>query len=277
TLLGTLAADSLQEVERPAYVERILAYMRKAARESKVHTRWTHPDPDYEDALEKFVRVVLTPGPHNLFLDDLQALADTLAWFGAFNSLATVLLKFSCPGVPDLYQGQERIHLTLVDPDNRAPVDYDRLGLMLTTLQSLDPSGAIDLLADAQDGRAKMWITWRMLSLRRDRELLFRDGDYTALATSGSATAHIVAFKRQHRNDVLIVLVPRLLATLMEQKRELPLGPEVWGDTRVAVELPDGTRLTDVLTGAELPVRDGQIRVSAAFATLPLAALIFTS
>lgn len=274
TLLGTLPVGELDAPGCATYADRIVRYMLKAARESKVHTRWTHPDTAYESALEQFVRKALTPGPHNPFLDDLRALVATVAWFGAFNSLCLTLLKFTCPGVPDLYQGQERISLTLVDPDNRGAVDYGALTGMLDELQAMDAAQAGDLLADPQDGRAKLWLTWRLLSLRRDQHALLRDGDYAALATSGAGAAHAIAFARRHADTTLVVLAPRLTARLMDQRLQIPVGDAVWTDTRVTVDLPDGARLTDALTGVTLQVENGQITLGKAFARLPLAALV---
>jgi len=274
TLLGTFPVGGLDTVTQETYVQRIVRYMHKAAREAKVHTRWTVPDAAYEQALEDFVRGVLQPGPANAFLHDLQALTSTLAWFGAFNSLTLTLLKYSCPGVPDLYQGLETLQLTLVDPDNRASVDHDALREMLTTLQALAPGQAPGLLERPEDGRAKMWITWRMLSLRQQHADLLRDGDYTALATGGAAAAHLIAFVRRLGAASLIVLAPRLLARLMQQRCELPVGAEVWSDTHVELDLPHGTRLTDVLTGSITEVRHGQLALAQTFAAFPMAVFV---
>ncbi|MCW5642501.1 MAG: malto-oligosyltrehalose synthase [Rhodoferax sp.] len=275
TLLGTLPVGGLDDAQaRETYVLRIVRYMHKAAREAKVHTRWTVPNTAYEDALEHFVRGLLRPGPHNPFLDDLRALTASLAWFGAFNSLALAMLKFSCPGVPDLYQGMETLQLTLVDPDNRSPVDHARLAGMLDALRRHDPGQAASLLAHPEDGRAKMWVTWRMLTLRRQRPELLRDGDYTALATTGAAADHVIAFRRGLGDTSLIVLVPRLLARLMELRNVLPVGTDVWTDTGVELDLPDGTRMTDTLTGRTIEVQAGRIGVAQAFAHFPMAAFV---
>ncbi len=274
TLLGTYPTQPMDDAQRATYAARIVLYMHKAARESKVRTRWTHPDPAYEAALERFVRQLLTPDPHHPFLDDLRSLVATVAWFGAFNSLCLALLKFSCPGVPDLYQGQERINLTLVDPDNRGAVDYDVLARMLDFMQTMDPAQAGDLLADPGDGRAKMWITWRMLALRRAHGDLLRDGNYTPLVATGAGAGHLIAFTRRHGASTLVVLVPRLLARLLGLQSIRPVGAAVWSDTRVGVDLPEGTVLMDALTGARVQVDNGQIAVAAAFSRLPLAALI---
>ncbi len=274
TLLGTLPADGLPAQGDAAYVARIVAYMLKAAREAKVHTRWTLPDTAYEEALTQFIQAALRPGAKNYFLADLTAWTATVAWFGALNSMTLALLKFSCPGVPDLYQGMESLQWTLVDPDNRAPVDYPRLASMLKDMQASDPAMSASLLANPLDGRAKMWIVWRMLKLRKQHEALLRDGDYTALPVHGPAAAHVIAFARRLGNQTLVVLAPRLMARLMDQQPVLPVGPGPWADTWVETDLPDAIGLTDVLTGSRIVVQQGRILLAQAFASWPMAAWV---
>ena len=274
TLLGTLPAAGLSAATREPYCERIVEYMRKAARESKLHTRWTQPDEAYEGALEGFVRAVLRRQDGNRFVAELQALGATLAWFGALNSLSMTLLKFTSPGVPDLYQGHEVINLTLVDPDNRRSVDYAALDQTLQALEALDPAQVSTLMLTPHDGRAKLWITWRLLTLRRERPALFRDGDYRALEVSGAHAEHVVAFARRHEGATLVALSGRLFFRLLGEADRPPLGEAGWFDTRVALDLPDGTRLTNVLTHETLVVEHGHIALGAAFARLPTAALV---
>jgi (1->4)-alpha-D-glucan 1-alpha-D-glucosylmutase len=216
----------------------------------------------------------LRPDPDNAFLADLQAMTTTVAWFGAFNSMALALLKFSCPGVPDLYQGMETMQLTLVDPDNRTPVDHDGLRDLLATLSVQDPAQAPALLERPADGRAKLWITWRMLALRQQHAQLLRDGDYTALPTDGAAAQHLIAFTRRLDSAMLVVLVPRLLARLTHVQQVLPVGSAHWSDTSVGLDLPDGTVLTDVLTGHTVEVHHGRIAVALAFHAFPMAAYV---
>jgi len=308
TLLGTLPDSGLDAAGLEAYADRIVRYMLKAARESKVHTRWTHPDEAYEAALEGFVRKLLGHIEGNPFLDDVQALGSTLAWFGALNSLTLTVVKYASPGVPDLYQGNELMDLSLVDPDNRRPVDY---AMRLRWLEELEqrvfqsdaaqPSGvaalAQALAASPFDGRAKLWVTWRLLSLRREQAALFSDGDYVGLKVVGKHAAHVIAFSRSHEDQHLIVIAGRLFSCLDRSAssgeggdaagsaatapstsypatRALPLGEAVWGDT--GVTLPgwtDGARFENVLTGEVMVVTHGVIRLTHAFASFPAAAL----
>ncbi|MEO8524830.1 MAG: malto-oligosyltrehalose synthase, partial [Caldimonas sp.] len=274
TLLGTLPAGGLDAATLGAYRERMIEYMQKAAREAKLRTSWTAPDEAYEAAQRSFVEGLLGRVTPNLFLDDLSAQAARLAWFGGFNTLGTALLKFSSPGVPDIYQGHEVVNLTLVDPDNRQQTDYAALSARLAALEALDPQRAGDLVVAPHDGQAKLWIAWRLLGLRRQQPLLFRDGDYRPLKAAGAHARHVVAFARRHEGAMLVVVVARLVAGLLGEPDRAPCGASVWGDTEVEVELADGTRLRNVLDDGIVVVTGGRIALATAFARFPGAALV---
>ncbi|MEP7138435.1 MAG: malto-oligosyltrehalose synthase [Caldimonas sp.] len=274
TLLGTLPTGPLDDVAWAAYRGRIELYMQKATREAKLRTSWTSPDAGYEAALQRFIGLLLGDEAGREFRDDLVVQAGRLAWFGAFNSLSTALLKFTSPGVPDIYQGHEVVNLTLVDPDNRRPVDYSALSSELAALERLDPGDAGTLLEAPHDGRAKLWLAWRLLAVRRERPELFRDGGYRALKVEGPQAVHVVAFSRRHGDALLVTLAGRLFARLLGEPDRAPCGDAVWGDTAVEVGLPDGTRLRNIVDGATLVVVDGRIRLGAAFARFPAAALL---
>ncbi|MEO6031937.1 MAG: malto-oligosyltrehalose synthase [Burkholderiaceae bacterium] len=280
TLLGTLPVAGLDDASLDAYRERIEHYALKAAREAKLHTSWISPDAGYEAALAAFVRSVLVRVRPNPLLTDLQAQAATLAWFGALNSLSMVLLKYTSPGVPDLYQGNELMDLSLVDPDNRRPVDYGLRARWLDELAALDASGSpasgLGLLLRApHDGRLKLWITWRLLALRVRMPELFRDGGYLAITVDGARSEHVIAYQREHEGQRLFAVAARLFARLGPQPGEPPLGEAAWGDT--SIELPmlaEGTRLRNLLTGETHEVVGGVVRLAQLFATLPVAALV---
>jgi (1->4)-alpha-D-glucan 1-alpha-D-glucosylmutase len=221
TLLGTLPAGGLDEAALPAYRERITLYMQKAAREAKRHTRWTKPSQPYEEALAGFIGALLDRVQDNTFLDELQALAAELAWFGALNSLSLTILKYGSPGVPDLYQGNELMDLSLVDPDNRRPVDFAVRARWLEELAGWPESAEGNLASRVQalagsphDGRAKLWIIWRLLSLRRAQPALFREGGYRGIEATGERAAHVIAFERRHGDQALLVLAVRLPRTV---------------------------------------------------------------
>jgi (1->4)-alpha-D-glucan 1-alpha-D-glucosylmutase len=283
TLLGTLPPGGLDEASAPAYAERIWQYMQKAAREAKLRTRWTQPDPAYEAALEGYVRAVLSNMEEGACLPDIQRMADRLSWFGAWNGLTLTLLKYASPGVPDLYQGSELIELSLVDPDNRRPVDYamrqrrlDELRAMAGASQGADLAARVQALAAApHDGRAKLWFIWRLLSLRRAQPALFQEGRYEGLAAEGAMARHVVAFARRHEDEMLLVVAGRLFAGLSESAGTVPAlpGGGAWRDTvvRVPHEL-EGEVVENLLTGERLTVRGGALRLSEALRHVPWAA-----
>lgn len=281
TLLGTLPAGGLDEASIGPYRERIERYMIKAAREAKVHTSWINPNEDYENALTSFVRALLGAVRANPFLDDLQTQSQTTSWFGALNSLSMVLLKLASPGVPDIYQGNEIMDLSLVDPDNRRPVNYGLRAHWLAQMAALPGQGDITRRAAGfanapHDGKAKLWLTWRLLALRQEFALLFRDGAYTGLQSGGAQAAHVLAFERQHEGARVLCIAVRLFARLAGgQPGVLPLGAKVWQDTWVAVpELADGTQIENALTGETHIVENSRISMAQVFISFPAAALL---
>ncbi|HEV3459090.1 MAG TPA: malto-oligosyltrehalose synthase [Thermoanaerobaculia bacterium] len=204
----------------PLDAERATAYMEKAAREAKTHTSWTRPDPAWEAALRSFIAGVAADGE---FQSDLAELAAPLVAPGRINSLAQTLLKLTAPGTPDLYQGCELWTASLVDPDNRRPVDYALRRRLLARLPGATPE---EVLAGMEDGLPKLWLVRQALHLRRRRPRCFGPGaDHRPLPVSGGRAAHAVAFCRAGE---VVVMVPRLV---------LGLGGD-WGDT--TIELPTG-------------------------------------
>jgi malto-oligosyltrehalose synthase/4-alpha-glucanotransferase len=280
TLLGTFPPGEPDDAALEEYAGRIERYMVKAAREAKDRTSWINPNAEYEDALAKFVRALLGSAQHNPFLDELRAQAGALAWFGALNSVSMALIKYSSPGVPDLYQGNELIDYSLVDPDNRRPVDYVLRRRLLEEVRDLAQrpglaAAARALAAHPFDGRAKLLVTWRLLELRRELPALFADGAYEALEPGGAQAAHVLAYARRHDAGTLIVVAGRLFARLLGEPGRLPLDVAVWHDTHVAAGgLAEGTLLQNLLTGETVTVRDGRIALAHAFASFPGAALL---
>lgn len=246
-----------------AFRERILAYLQKATKEAKVHTSWINPDEGYDKGIENFINRSLDEKEGRRFLADLLPFASRIAYFGQFNSLAQLLLKLTSPGVPDIYQGAELWDLSLVDPDNRRPVDYDLRRRLLAELkdrvQAAGPAGlpglAGDLLAHSYNGQVKLYVTERVLSFRRDHAGLFAEGDYYPVETSGDKAAHVCAFSRSRAGETVLIVVPRLIVGLTGGQERPPLGAEVWGDTRL--HLPQelaGRPFVDIFTGQTLPV-----------------------
>lgn len=271
TLVG---AWPLADERHEEFTARIQAYMEKALREAKVHTSWINPNAAYDEAVRRFIAAALDPGPDNEFLRDIRAFASRIALPGMLTSIVQVVLKLTCPGVPDIYQGNESWDLSLVDPDNRRPIDYPRLRAMLESLRGAQPAS---LLREAADGRLKMFVTKTLLQLRRAGETFFREARYVPLAAFGDQRDHVICFARTAAGRVLIVAAGRFFAGL-NGPDGLPVGDEVWQES--AVVLPSdiqGAQFRDVLTGAVVrpAVYRGRslLPLSEAFAALPAAVL----
>lgn len=258
TLAGMLPGRVPDDQARSELVERVLAYLHKAVREAKLRTSWTDPDPAYEAALEGFVRGSMWDEG---FMADMCGFVDgSLERQGWVNSLTMVALKMTAPGVPDIYQGCEVWDYSLVDPDNRRPVDFGRLDRMLARVEQLDPSRWWDDGDGGRSGLAKMGLTNRLADLRRRRPDCFLSGTYRPLAVDGPASEHVVAFTR---NEEVVVVVPRLVGSLAgvgatddgPSRDPAAAGRNDMADAvgaalgGVSVSLPDRT-FTDVVTGA---------------------------
>ena len=243
TLLGAWPLDPCGAAEYAEFVQRMQAYMLKALHEAKLHTSWVNPRPTYDEAVHHYVGQILDAQTNGAFLDDFRAFQRRVSHYGLFNSLAQTLLKIASPGV-DTYQGTEMWDFSLVDPDNRRPVDYARRSRMLQQLQtSLAATGADrrtlarQLLRTKEDGSIKLYITWLALNYyRRTHPGLFSTGAYVPMPTIGAKRAHVFAFARCRGAEAAIVVAPRLFARLLPEEQELPLGAVVWQDTRVLLE-----------------------------------------
>jgi (1->4)-alpha-D-glucan 1-alpha-D-glucosylmutase len=193
--------------------------------------------------------------------------------------LTLTLLKYASPGVPDLYQGSELIDLSLVDPDNRRPVDYELRSRRLDQLQAMVgepdlPSRVQALAAAPHDGSAKLWFIWRMLSMRRECAELFREGGYEGLAVEGPLARHVVAFARRHEGRTLVVMAGRLFAGIARHGAEsnTPMLPDAaaWRETRVLLpEGLEGVRLQNSLTGEALSINGNVVPLDEAFCRMP--------
>ncbi len=282
-LVGSLPCGTLDDTALADYTLRIEQVMLKSAREAKALTSWINPHAGYEAALSSFVKALLQRRDSNLFLPDLQASAATLAWFGALNGLSMALLRCLSPGVPDIYQGHEAIELSLVDPDNRRPVDFERRRALLDEAQAIAvladaPARAAALgqwLAGAVDGRAKFWVTWRALQLRRDAQAMLTGAEYLPLTVSGSAAQHVIAFARYDGVQWLVVIATRLAATLQPGVGVAPVG-DVWGDTAIVWPKDEGCAaawLEDRIAMRRHAVRGGVLLLSELLREWPVAAL----
>lgn len=233
----------------PIETGRAVAYMEKAAREAKGATAWTRPDPEYEGALRSFVEAVLADRG---FVADLEAFVAPLVEPGRINSLAQTLIKLTAPGVPDIYQGTELWSLSLVDPDNRGPVDHEERRRLLKDLAAAPAPE--EILARMDSGLPKLWVIRQALRLR-DR----LQGGYAPLPAKGERAGHVFAFSRDDsRGTEVVAVVPRLV---------MGLGGD-WGDT--SLELPPG-RWRNELTGER--IEGGEVRLSDLLRRFPVALL----
>jgi len=285
TVLGAWPLLAMDEAALNDFCARIEAYMTKAIREAKVHTSWINPNAAYEEAMTQFIRALLNPSARNPFLTDFLPLVQRVSYFGLCNSLSQTLLKHTVPGVPDLYQGNEVWDFSLVDPDNRRPVDYPARRAMLDELKAwYGDEGqrarrVRALVDDINDGRTKLLLTWRLLTLRRERPELFQRGNYLPLTVSGEHGAHLCAFARTHGDTNLIVLAPRLFARLLGEEVRPPLGAAVWEDARAELPAPlAAAHYVDLITGSPVDVNvgaeNGALMAASALANFPVAALI---
>jgi (1->4)-alpha-D-glucan 1-alpha-D-glucosylmutase len=285
TLVGTWPFASRDAAEWDVFVNRIQQYMFKAVREAKQHSSWANPNTQYEGAVNEFIRAILDRKLKNRFLHNFEEFQSRVSRIGLFNSLSQLLLKLTCPGVPDIYQGNELWDFSLVDPDNRRPVDYGRRQDLLQELQKVtgepgcEPGcRARSMLNSLEDGRAKLFVITKGLTFRREHGRFFQNARYIPLLTQGPAANHVCAFARQFEREIAIVAVPRLCATLLGDKKQSPIGGDVWGQN--LLEIPAEIQCPDfrnVLTGEKVQVQaneNGQfILAGDVFSNFPAALL----
>jgi (1->4)-alpha-D-glucan 1-alpha-D-glucosylmutase len=286
TLLGAWPLEPYDTEQYGAFVDRIRAYMRKAIHEAKMHTSWINPDVAYDEAVDRFVASILDPEKSSLFIDDLRAFAKYVSHCGLFNALAQTLLKIAAPGVPDTYQGTEIWDFSLVDPDNRRLVDYERRRQMLRALQEeVKVAGSkVAELSEAlmrtkEDGRIKLYVTYRALHCSREHPGLFTSGEFIPLDAGGARQEHVFGFIRRAGNKRALAVVPRLFTKLVPSVNHLPCGRDLWQDT--VLQLPDTDakeRWQNIFTGEAVAAssQSGHTVIAAAdlFAHFPVALLI---
>jgi (1->4)-alpha-D-glucan 1-alpha-D-glucosylmutase len=213
-----------------------------------------NPDTAREEAVDTFIDTILGGGDTR-FVRSFLGLAGYVNRLGMFNSLSQTLLKITSPGIPDFYQGSELWDLSLVDPDNRRPVDFAKRVKILHQLQikeqqlGLSALGA-DLLTRMEDGSIKLFLTWKALTFRRNNLDIFEQGSYTPLAVKGEQAESVIVFARTIEEKMVLVIVPRFLSRVIRDDVSPPLGRAAWGDT--LIELPEdasGINYRNIFTG----------------------------
>ncbi len=267
TLVGTWPmqpSGEPEETSTPEYVERLQTYMAKALNEAKINTSWIQPNEEWLAAMRDFIAKILETSLKAKFFPSFLSVAKEIARLGAINSLAQTLLKLTSPGVPDIYQGNEIWDFSLVDPDNRRPVDYKRRREMLAQLAQAKPRELVDLWPD---GRIKMFLTQRALQFRREHVDLFRRGGYLPLRASGTFAECCISFARELNGQWVVVIAPRLSSRI-----GFPPVGEKWKDT--LVDLPEALVLDnarEIFTGRQFHHEGRRISASDAMSILPFA------
>jgi (1->4)-alpha-D-glucan 1-alpha-D-glucosylmutase len=250
------------------FARRVAQWQEKALREAKLDTDWVTPNAAYEDAARDFLTAIMLEGRGRALRRQLAAFAQKIGAAGAANGLAQTLLKLTAPGVPDFYQGTEFWDLSLVDPDNRRPVDF------AARIEGMRRNSLPGLTKDWRSGRIKQAVIARTLALRRATPPLFAEGHYVPIHVTGAQAGHVLAFARKLDNLVAITIVGRCLARLLPGDDSLVVPATAWQDTRI--ELPNGVLtgpMRDHLTGAIPPLEDNGFAVASLLSALPVALL----
>src|SRR5438067_3420513 len=269
TLLGTWpmqANGKPDSAPAPDYVERIQAYMAKALKEAKINTSWIQPNEEWDAAMHDFVARILDSSPKNKFLPIFLLAAKEIGRLGTINSLTQTLLKLTSPGVPDIYQGTEIWDYSLVDPDNRRPVDYEPRRKMLNSLSS---ATLRELMQTCPNGRIKLFVINQILLFRRGHADLFAWGEYLPLHASGTFAECCISFIRRLDDGWTAVIAPRLSSRIGFP----PIG-EAWQDT--AIQLPETFSVKDahdLFTCQPIRHDERQVAVRDVFSVLPFAVI----
>ncbi len=282
TLVGTWPIGGRLAPDYDAFVRRIGQYMLKALREAKATTSWVNPRVAHEQAVDAFVEAVLNRNEENEFLDSFEEFHAKIAYCGMCNSLSQALLKIASPGLPDFYQGTELWTFSLVDPDNRRPVDYTERKKMLYDLMWWEKEAAGRDIArrlwDAwEDGRIKMYVVYKALHVRKDLQQIVSRMRYTPLRATGPRAENVCAFLRREQNEAFVVAVPRLLMRLLNGEGR-PFPKEgVWDDSRLHLPAMSASVFQNVFTGEKVRKRQGpegdELPCADLFQTFPVALL----
>lgn len=256
-----IGAWPLKDEEVPAFRERFRNYLTKAAREARANSNWIRPNEEHEQALHAFADLLFDD---EKFQASFRALLERVAFYGAMNSLSQTLLKIASPGVPDFYRGTITWDFSLVDPDNRRPVDFAPL-----TDFALP---AKQLLEDWRDGRVKTYLTERALGFRNSHAELFERGEYIPVEVRGKRADHVFAFFRRLGDAWVLVAVPRLTAQLSGSQR-FPVGQRAWLDTELVVHPAAHNYWKNKLTDERLSAAGGVISAAKLFSHFPVALL----
>ncbi len=267
TLLGSFPWDLN---ERQEYIERLKLHMVKVLREAKINSNWSSPNLSYEQVVSTFTEGILNS---ESFLQSFLSLQKKIAFYGFFNTLSQTMLKSTCPGIPDFYQGSELWDLNLVDPDNRRPINFKERQKALSEISNLHASMSSELLERPENGKAKMYVIFKTLQFRRKMKQLFEEGKYIPLAITGHRKKNIFAFARKKENLCAIVIVTRFFTELINPNEAWSKTKIDWGDTHINLPENVSSKWTDVLTNRTQTSEDGTLRVKDVLSAFPVALL----
>lgn len=281
TLIGTWPMSPMDRDTEFQYMKRIQDYMQKAIKEAKIHTSWINPNHHYDEQMQQFVQKVLNPDTAiNPFLNEFKAFIPKIISAGMLNSLSQVLLKFTSPGVPDIYQGNEVWDFSLVDPDNRRPVNFAIREHLLKTIQGKKDSNAKEMIKQfmltPEDGRIKLFLTMQCLKARQQLTDLFSGGEYLPLVAEGDKAGHVIAFARVLGGKFIIAIASRFFIPLMDEEKAV-VDSSKWAKTKVILpEILSGYQWQNVITDEKLtfdPGEEKSLNLAKVFNTIPWALL----
>lgn len=280
TLIGTWPLYPMNPSEHLHYVQRIQAYMEKAIKEAKFHTSWINPNSFYDEGMKSFIQKILDSNDkENLFLPELKSFVKKIIYPGMLNSLSQVMLKLTCPGIPDIYQGNELWDFSLVDPDNRRPVDYINRRCFLESLQDkANLKNNVDqYLLSPEDGRIKLFITTTTLHARQRSKKLFLKGNYQPLTIEGDKQKHVIAFARFFENETVLVLTGRFFTSLLKDE-SIKISSNTWKNNSLILPKEfSKCRFRNIYNHGEFTAtqhgEQGRLALEEVFSDLPLAYL----
>jgi (1->4)-alpha-D-glucan 1-alpha-D-glucosylmutase len=256
------------------FIPRIKEFLVKASREAKTYSSWLNPNEEYEKAFQNFAEKILMKSAENKFFDDFFSFQTKIAHYGLFNALSQTLIRLTSPGVPDIYQGSEMWNFSLVDPDNRRPVDFDLRKKYLREIKEAESANTNKylkkILNSKNDGRIKLYTIYKVLNHRNNNPGLFLEGSYIPLNPEGNYGNNVIAFARKKDSKWSITIVPRFLTELIDED-ELPLGIQIWGNTNLQIPAKI-KKWVNILTG-ETVYQNGEILIGDVFKSFPAAVL----
>lgn len=270
-----IASYPFFEGEQTEFYIRFKEFMLKAIREAKVNTEWIDPDKDYEDGCMNFIDSILNNSEENKFFKDFLNFQKKIAFYGVFNSLSQTLLKLTSPGVTDFYQGCELWDLSMVDPDNRRDIDFEKRKVYLEEIKNKDSNDTLklitDLLHNKEDGKIKLFLIYKTLKAKNELPELFLDGEYIELNVEGKYSNHVIAFARKINDQYSITAVPRFLTHIISPEEQV-FSHNIWEDTKIILPKGFPDTWTDYLTGQK--VKGKTLDINQVFYNFPVSLLI---